>query len=118
MKIKSPKTVLFIVLAISLAIFCGRRNRTWFALRSPSGLYAINCVPEEAISPPADKHIIVINLFDQKDSLISSIDTRVSDLHKWEVKWSTYGDTIESKSSDIGSRRWAIHDGTVRALAR
>ncbi len=116
MKIKSIKTVMYAALAISLTISCGRRNRTWLALTSPSGLYAINCVHEEAISPPADKHIIVINLFDQKDSLISSIDTRVSDLHKWEVKWSTYGDTIELKISDIGPRRWAIHDGQVQAL--
>ena len=82
-----------------ILLSCNRSSTSKYII-SPSKFYKLQSVSEN--------HLITIKLFDDKNILLSQLETGGSGYSKWAINWHPLRDTIILISKDIGIFAWRI----------
>jgi hypothetical protein len=84
---------------------------------SPSRKYYLTIHVNRTNRSKSDYAYVIINLYDSKGQLKSTLNTHAGDASEWAVGWEKDKDTIILFSSDISNNAWKIETGQLKEIA-
>lgn len=101
----SQLIVILLLLLISFGCSNASENNVLKTLKSPNGIYRLDCVLETSKADPKGYYSIIFKIYNANGKLLFEKNTYVSHFHRWDVKWLT-DEKIYLESSDIGNTYW------------